>query len=211
MALVLVAVALTACNDDSSEDSDSSPSPSNDGGAETAEPSPEGEVPSSSATGESDPETFEKFAVQIDQAVAEGSSDFFLDNPILTDVECPNEIVTDCGAGPTPTILQGVIEGRWRSEGFPVSPDELETTLDEYFAGDPNLVAVAVKENEGEGGDPAYYAITAADGDPKSTAVFVYKQPDQEYRLQSVIFAPVLGEEWTSGTCTECYDQWDAW
>jgi hypothetical protein len=100
--------------------------------------------------------------------------------------------------------------GNWRSEGAPVSPDDFESELDKYLATGPTLQATAVK-NEGSGGAPDYYAVTAVEGDPESVAYFIFKEDEGQFRLQSMIFAPVLGDEWLSGTCTDCYDEWEAW
>ena len=199
-------LAVTACSDSDGggEDIDASSSP-----AVSAEPTP-ADSPSASATATVSADlTFEEFAEQLDQALSDQSTAPFLADPILTDIECPNELMTDCGGAPTPTIISGVVIGRWRSEGFPVSPDEFEAELNDYLSTGPQLRAIAVKEVEGEDGTPAYYAITAVDGDPESTAYFIFKEDDGAFRLQALIFAPVLGDEWLLGECGECYDQWE--
>lgn len=199
-------VAVSACSDGDGGSEDAGQSPSQ---SASAEPTPT-ESPSESAIATASADlTFEEFAEQLDQALNDRSTALFLVDPILTDIECPNELMTDCGGAPTPTIISGVVIGRWRSEGFPVSPDEFEAELNDYLSTGPQLRAIAVKEVEGEDGTPAYFAITAVDGDPESTAHFIFKEDEGAFRLQALIFAPVLGDEWLLGECGECYDQWE--
>jgi hypothetical protein len=166
---------------------------------------------SATPTAEPSPPTFEEFAVLIADSVQSGSSELFLQNPILTEFECPNKLLGDCGNGPEPTVIQSLVLARWRSEGYPATEAEFEAALSEYYAKGPRIVALAVKESEGDEGTPTYYAITAAEDDAESTAIFSFKQIDGEFRLHSFMLAPVLGEDWTSGECGECYDQWDPW
>jgi hypothetical protein len=203
-ALLLVAI-LAACggDDDDSATAPATSAPASATVAATRSPSPSPTEPA--------PLTWEEFAATLDEALLEESTDPFLDNPLLTENECPNELRPDCGGAPTPTVIQGVVIGHWRSEGFPVPLDEFETELNNYLATGPSLHAIAVKEAEGEDGTPAYYAITAVGDDPTTTAYFIFKEDSGEFRLQAMIFAPVLGEEWLSGECAECYDEWQAW
>lgn len=153
--------------------------------------------------------TFDVYAQVLADAISNASTDPFLDNPVITESECPNEL-TDCGV-PAPTVIQGVVIGRWRSEGLPVPLDEFETQLANYLATGPTLQAIAQKNAEGEDGTPAYYAITAVEGDATTTAYFIFKEDSGAFRLQAMVLAPVLGEEWLSGDCAECYDQWQEW
>jgi len=151
---------------------------------------------------------FAAFGGQVDKAVKDRSTAFFLTNPLLTDIECPNELMDQCGDGPTPTIISGILLGAWRSEAFPRTLNDFGISVGEYLAKGPRLRALAADQS---GDDTFYYAVTAVDGDPESTAVFSYKESAGTYRLYALIFAPSLGDEWISGTCTDCYDQWMLW
>jgi hypothetical protein len=209
--MLLAAAFIAGCSgDDGAPEASLTASPSPTPAATPTPTEEVSETPAASPTA-TPPEAlkgFAEFGGQIDQAVTDKSTAFFLTNPLLTDIECPNELMDQCGDGPTPTIISGILLGAWRSEAFPRTLNDFGISVGEYLAKGPRLRALAVDQS---GGDTFFYAITAVDGDPESTAVFSYKEGTGTYQLYALIFAPSLGDEWLSGSCTDCYDQWMLW
>jgi hypothetical protein len=208
LSLALVLVLAVACGDDDDGESTPTPSEATPTAARTPIPTPGTPTPTNSPS--PTPLAFSDFAGQVETALGEKDVLFFMRNPLLQGIECPNELMTECGDGPTPTMIQGIVVGNWRSEAFPQDPNDFIVTLSEYLVKEPTLRAIASRDPAG-GEPPSYYAVTAVKGDPKSVAVFEFKEGEGTYHLASLIFAPVLGSEWLGGECAECYDEWEEW
>ncbi len=207
-ALLFAVVACSGDDDDAPEvtpTASPSPAPGTPTPTEARSPTP---PPSPTATPPEALRAFADFGGRISEALRDESTAFFLTSPALSEMECPNELMDQCGPGPTPTVLSGVLVGAWRSEAFPRTLNDFGIEVGEYLAKGPTLKALAVDETDTE---TIFYAVTAVDSDPQSTAVFAYKVDSAVFMIFALIYAPTLGEEWLSGDCTECYDTWMAW
>jgi hypothetical protein len=210
--LALGLLAAIACGDDDDDDPANSPSvtaTTRPSGSATPRPTITPELGPPTATPPTELAEFQPFAAGIAQAVAGKDTSFFLASPVLVEIECPNELMTECGPGPTPTVVAGILLGGWRSEAFPRTLNDFGASVTEYLGRNPRLRALAVDQDAEPA--PTFYAVAAVDGDPESTAVFAFHEEQGAFRLYALIFAPVLGEEWLSGSCDDCYDVWVPW
>jgi hypothetical protein len=161
-------------------------------------------------------DSFREFASRIEAAVESRDTDFFIDNAILTSLECPNELQGDCGF-PQPTTILGIRVGHWQGEGTVQPPDEFERTLSDYLSSNPRLHSLAALNGDIGGGidGPAYYAILNSAAAPSGTTIALgFANDGGAWRFYLYLNAGTTEtstNEWLSGTCAECYDYWESW
>lgn len=170
------------------------------------------------------------FATSIDSALTAGDGAFFADRGIQTEVTCAGEEqLGPCVEQPAGTVLRGIPGFVWRSDAswlFP--PDEYAATLrdwfssarpdlsDEYGDGGVTLFAIAQKSVP----DEELLAIATAirytgpaTEIQRQARVFRFVRGKGSWALRGEIFAAVssTSEDWLSGKCAKCYDDWERW
>jgi len=144
--------------------------------------------------------------------------------------ECAGtEELGPCAARPAGTELEGLWWGLWRTDAVDlVLPDEIASDFESFAAdaligerdgfGAGNTVLYALAWSQlgifGEGG--AFYAVVTGIlpgdvGPERRIAVYQFTFDGERWRLYGVFEAGALYEEWLSGDCTDCYDQWERW
>ncbi|MDO8612435.1 MAG: hypothetical protein Q7R32_06380 [Dehalococcoidia bacterium] len=173
---------------------------------------------------------FKAFATKIVQATATRNGQLFVDRARQSVKECAGtEELGPCAARPAGTELEGLWWGLWRTDAVDlVLPDEIASDFESFAAdaligerdgfGAGNTVLYALAWSQlgifGEGG--AFYAVVTGilpgdAGPERHIAVYQFTFDGERWRLYGVIEAGALFEEWLSGNCTECYDQWERW
>ncbi len=159
---------------------------------------------------------FRGFSPQVQAAVESRDVDFFLDSAQTSTLTCPNEFEPRCEGQPEGAEIEGIAFGRWRSERSLLTPEEFRGNLTAYLDSlpDPALYALARPERDIGGliGGPAFFAVAVSSDNPSNTTrIFGFVFLDGEWRMSLMMEAPVLAEEWLSGECSDCYDQWERW
>ena len=123
-------------------------------------------------------------------------------------------------------MVDGVWQGLWRTDAVGLVPPEqiafgFESFVadaevgesDGFGAGGAVLYALASgRQDEGEALYAVMTAIFAGDeGLERRIAVYQFTFDGERWRLYGVFEAGALYEEWLSGDCTDCYDQWERW
>lgn len=204
----LLAAVLTACDGGVTEPPflpETSPTP-----AAIATP----EATATVATG--DLEGFRVFAGQVEAALEGRDVDFFMAIAEMSSMTCPSEFEPRCEGQPGGTVIEGIWHGRWRSEGTLLTSDSFRDEVTAYLdsLSHPTLYAVALLDRYVGGiiGGPAFFAVAASSDDLLTTTrVFEFVWQDGNWRMPLVMEAPVLAEEWLTGDCDDCYDDWERW
>jgi len=169
---------------------------------------------------------FRAFASQIDAAIADSKGRIFIDRAQLSEVTCTGEEELGPCTGEAAGMVDGVWQGLWRTDAVGLAPPEqiafgFESFVadaevgesDGFGAGSAILYALASgRQGEGEAFDAVVTAIFAGDeGLERRIAVYQFTFDGERWRLYGVFEAGALYEEWLSGDCTDCYDQWERW
>jgi hypothetical protein len=187
--------------------------------------------PTSSPTPEvHDLDGFKRFAANIVEAVATRSGQLFAERARESSTKCAGtEELGPCAGKPAGTELEGVWWGLWRTDAVELHPPDTIASDFESFvadaeagesdgfgAGSAALYALAHNRPGVFGEGEAYYAILTGifEGDAgmeRRIAAYQFSFDGERWRLYSVIEAGPLYEEWLSGECPDCYDQWERW
>ncbi len=199
----------------------------------TAEATPTAPTtPTPTAVAEEDGMTgFRAFAALIDAALAEGDGAFFADRGVEKELTCTGlEELSPCSGQSPGTILRGIPWGIYASDALElVPPDEYASMLegwfasarhgerDEFGAGAATLYALAHRVANPVA-DEAYLAIVTAivlreGADERQSRILAFQAIGGRWRLIDETFAwpPHTRDQWLSGDCTDCYDQWERW
>lgn len=190
-----------------------------EGGGPSPTPTPS---PAATATASPTPaeemggmEGFRAFAPQLEAALEAGNLDFFVEVAEISTATCPNEFLLRCEGQPEGSTIDGILLGRWGSEGSLLTVDDFRADLEEYLASlsHPQLYAIASLNRDMGGviGGPAVLAIvTSAEEPTEFVRVFEFVGTDDTWRLRMMILVGgPLAAEWLSGDCTDCYDYWE--
>ena len=201
----------------------------------TAEATPTAQpTPTSVATPTAVPEPggrtgFRAFAALIDAAIADANGRIFIDRAQLSEVTCTGEEELGPCTGAAAGLVDGIWQGLWRTDAVGLVPPEqiafgFESFVADARAGDSDtfgsgsalLYALAHARPGVFGEGQAYYAVVTGifqeSGAPeRRIAVYQFTFDGERWRLYAVIEAGVLFEEWLSGDCAYCYDQWERW
>jgi len=169
---------------------------------------------------------FRAFAALIDAAIADANGRIFIDRAQLSEVTCTGEEELGPCTGAAAGLVDGIWQGLWRTDAVGLVPPEqiafgFESFVadaeggesDGFGAGSAVLYALASGwQGEGE----AFYAVVTAilpgdAGPERRIAVYQFTFDGERWRLYGVFEAGALFEEWLSGNCTDCYDQWARW
>jgi hypothetical protein len=159
-------------------------------------------------------ESFREFAALVQSALDAGDADFFLNDAVISSMECPN-VLGSCNA-PYPTVIQGISVGLWRSEGTVVPTEEFRLDLRDYFESAPKIHSIAGLFHDVGGaiGGPAYFVIVTTPQAPEKSAKaleFIKDNGRWRFRLYLNTGSADTANEWLSGNCAECYDYWELW
>jgi len=173
---------------------------------------------------------FKQFATNIVEAVESRSGQLFAERARESSAKCAGtEELGPCAGKPAGTELEGVWWGLWRTDAVELHPPDTIASDFESFVADAeagesdgfgagNAALYALAHNRpgvfGEG--EAYYAVMTGifEGDAgmeRRIAAYQFSFDGERWRLYSVIEAGPLYEEWLSGECADCYDQWERW
>jgi len=198
----------------------------------TAEATPTAQpTPTSVATPTAVPEPggrtgFRAFAALIDAAIADANGRIFIDRAQLSEVTCTGEEELGPCTGAAAGLVDGIWQGLWRTDAVGLVPPEqiafgFESFVtdaeggesDGFGAGSAALYALASgRQGEGEAFYAVVTAISPGDAGPeRRIAVYQFTFDGERWRLYRVVEAGALFEEWLSGNCTDCYDQWARW
>jgi hypothetical protein len=235
--VVVIAAVLTVIVIGCNGDEDGAPETPSTTGQETATATAEpGLTPEPTPSPTAPPETggmdgFRTFAQQIEQAIASGDTQFFIDRARLSEITCPEEpaevIDPRCLGEPGGTVIEGVFAGAWRSEAHLLALDSLRDDLANGLASLSSPVLYAIGDQSSWASEPntlanlhgfenAFFAVvTSSDDSSNATLVLTFEFPSDEARWLLAVVTSALtstgAEEWLSGDCTECYDHWERW
>ena len=186
----------------------------------TRSPSPRSTEAATEAAEAGGIEGFRAFAPQIQAAVQSADADFFLDRAEISTTTCPNEFEPRCDGQPEGATFDGIWLAYWRSEGSLLTVEQMRDELSGYLESlsTPELRALAFDSREGEGSHitgptPVSYAVISGEGDPaETTRIIEFKFSEGEWRTRVLMVGgPLSEEDWLSGTCTDCYEEWERW
>ena len=226
---LLPALILAACGDDDSA-GPTATGPGNGGTspAATARRSPTPTI--SPVPGERSLDDFRPFAAELQRAITARDGAFILSHAEQANVDCQGtEELGPCAEKPAGTTIQGVWDGLWRTDAVGLSPPEdiasrfqaFVTTAqagasDAYGSGEAKLYALAASDTGiFQGTSSAYAILTGIFSEPqpgtRRALVYMFALRGAEWKLSGVIEGGVLYQEWLSGACDGCYDEWERW
>lgn len=195
----------------------------------TVSPSPVASVPAGM-------DAFQAFALEIDQAVAEHNSQFFLDHAEEVEFTCTgDEVGGQCAGQPAGAVFHGIPGAAWKSDASAFfSAEDYRANLDRYFnaamdseidqygPGTIRLYALASKAGPET---TEYLAITTAIVDiypstdypigrnEREAHAFRFRENGGDWAFVGEWAAGtlVVSVDWLSGICTQCYDYWESW
>lgn len=196
----------------------------------TGSPAPTSSPSPTPGAGLSGIEGFRRFAAEVQTALNRRDVDFFIDRALLTRHECT---AADVSARVLPCertgqVIEGIIVGRWRSEGTLADLADYRDLLVGYLGairpdtsdsfGTGNALVYAVGEGRPQDGTPTFLAITTAivnrgQDTARTVHVFGFVFADGRWQLQSDLQADVLYEQLLSEQCTAegpCVT-WERW
>jgi hypothetical protein len=162
---------------------------------------------------------FRLFATQVEAALQAGDEEFFVQRAETSNLVCPNEFEPRCSGQADGASVEGVWLAHWQSEGSLVTPDDFRTEVSNHLDSLSAPILFALATDSREGGSligqepPVFFAIVGEDGDPlASVRVFEFAFVEDEWRLRVMMTVPGVGQEdWVSGTCADCYEEWERW
>lgn len=193
--------------------------------------------PEATSTGESGGmEGFRTLATEIERAIAQNDSQFFIERAVLQSETCPDEPQEfgPCAGQPAGAIVTGIPSGIYQSDagGF-LQPEDfakdipryagaaLTERTDAYGGGAVALYALARSE---DGTTEVFHAITTSIVDTYPTGypigsvereahIFSFQFQDGRWRFTRMGAAVVSlsSSDWLSGQCAECYQDWERW
>jgi len=177
-------------------------------------------------------EDFRAFAALVGQALVDRDSLFFAERGLEDEMTCAgDEQLGPCVEQPVGTVLRGIPGAAWQSDAFSLfSPDEYAAMLDKWFDGakpdrsdaygDGTVMPYALARSGSLGSGEEFLAIVTAilDTGPatetqRQARIFRFAFNEGAWSLTGEILAAVTftAEPWLSGSCTDCYDQWERW
>ena len=175
---------------------------------------------------------FRAFASLVGQALVDRDSSFFAERGLEDEMTCAgDEQLGPCVEQPVGTVLRGIPGAAWQSDAFSLfSPDEYAAMLDEWLDGakpdqsdaygDGTVMPYALARSGSLGSGEEFLAIvtTILDTGPatetqRQARIFRFAFNEGAWSLTGEILAAVTftAEPWLSGSCSECYDQWERW
>ena len=175
---------------------------------------------------------FRAFASLVGQALVDRDSSFFAERGLEDEMTCAgDEQLGPCVEQPVGTVLRGIPGAAWQSDAFSLfSPDEYAAMLDKWFDGakpdrsdaygDGTVMPYALARSGSLGSGEEFLAIVTAilDTGPatetqRQARIFRFAFNEGAWSLTGEILAAVTftAEPWLSGSCSECYDQWERW
>jgi hypothetical protein len=163
-------------------------------------------------------EGFRLFAGQIEAAIRAGDEEFFLQRAETSTLVCPNEFEPRCSGQADGSSVEGIWLAHWQSEGSLLTLEDFGSEVSNYLdsLSAPILLALAT-DSRATGslvGDepPVFFAIVGEEGDPVDLVrVFELRFAGQEWRVKVMMTVPVGNDDWVSGACADCYEDWERW
>jgi hypothetical protein len=217
VALLLGGLAFAACGDDDADEATpilhsltltAAPTATLSQAAAT---SPAETPTATEAPGPAGFDAFRAFGGQIAAAVEARDVDFFLRDPVITTLECPNEVF-ECS-----TPIAGINVGLWQSEARPEPVDAFRQLLADEFAEGVRLYALATLTHEFGGaiGGPVDAAVFEKTARPGTGFVIFFQPSGDDWRLSLLMytgFPEDFTNDWFSGECLgNCYDYYEPW
>ena len=180
-------------------------------------------------------EGFRPFAGEIERAIAQKDSQFFVERAVLQQETCPgDQELGPCAGQPAGAVVIGIPSGVYQSDGGGFIPPEdfaqdlvryvggaLTEQSDAYGVGAVALYALARSEDEGR---EVFHAITTSIVDTypggypigsveREAHIFSFEFEDGRWRFtrEGAAVVSLSSSDWLSGNCAECYKEWERW
>ena len=162
---------------------------------------------------------FRLFAAQVEAALQAGDEEFFVQRAETSSLVCPNEFEPRCSGQADGSSVEGVWLAHWQSEGSLLTPEDFRAEVSSYLDSLSAPILFALATDSRETGSligrepPVFFAIAGEDGDALDLVrVFEFGFAEDEWRLRVMMTVPGVGEEdWVSGACADCYEEWERW
>jgi|GEM_PF-3258547 len=186
----------------------------------------EGSAPATEAGGM---DGFRAFAAEIEGAIVAIDSSLLADRALPSAVTCIGQEELGPCVGQVAGTVEGLWHGIWRTDAADlVSPEQItflfesfvsaaaSAESDAFGSGEATLYAIASSPSGIFSEDESFYAILTAmfsglQGPERRIIAYQFAFRERKWKLVGALEAGGLFEEWLSGQCAECYDQWERW
>lgn len=171
---------------------------------------------------------FRDFVAFVERAA---DASFFAERAVEGEITCTGDEETGpCAGQPSGAVQRGLPSAVGYSDALALfTRDEYEITLeqwvsrarvdrsDDYGRGGISVHAIA-HQPATEGREESYQIVltgifTVGPDALRQARILSWEFLDGSWRLKRELFAtvPLAVDDWLSGECTECYDQWERW